>query len=114
MQDRLAYITNNQEDIDIFKQQSEIYTNYTINVDSEDILIIYVVINGLALLSCLYVFISISKIRPRSIVDKIVYLILKTLGLIRMTLKWLKLYLKSISHFLFSISYYQHCVFYTA
>ena len=70
MQDRLAYISNNQEDIDIFKQQSEIYTNYTINVATEDILIIYVVINGLVLLSCLYVFISISKIRPRVLLTK--------------------------------------------
>lgn len=70
MQDRLAYISNNQEDIDIFKQQSEIYTNYTINVASEDIIIIYVVINGLVLLSCLYVFISISKIKPRMLLTK--------------------------------------------
>ena len=60
----------NQEDIDIFKQQSEIYKNYTISIASEDILIIYVVINGLVLLSCLYVFISISKIRPRILLTK--------------------------------------------
>lgn len=70
MQDRLAYINNNQEDIDIFKQQSEIYKNYTITIASEDILIIYAVINGLVLLSCLYVFISISKIRPRVLLTK--------------------------------------------
>ena len=70
IQDRLAYINNNQEDIDIFKQQSEIYKNYTISIASEDILIIYVVINGLVLLSCLYVFISISKIRPRILLTK--------------------------------------------
>ena len=70
IQDRLAYINNNQEDIDIFKQQSEIYKNYTISIASEDILIIYVVINGLVLLSCLYVFISISKIRPRVLLTK--------------------------------------------
>ena len=70
IQDRLAYITNNQEDIDIFKQQNEIYSNYKISVDNKDILMVYGLNNGLVLLSCLYVFIAISKTKPRILISK--------------------------------------------
>ena len=70
IQDRLAYITNNQEDIDIFKQQNEIYSNYTITVENKDILMVYGLNNGLVLLSCLYVFIAISKTKPRILISK--------------------------------------------
>ena len=70
MQDRLAYITNNQEDIDIFKQQDEIYSNYKISVDNKDILMVYGLNNSLVLLSCLYVFIAISKTKPRILISK--------------------------------------------
>ena len=70
IQDRLAYITNNQEDIDIFKQQNEIYSNYTITVENKDILMVYGLNNSLVLLSCLYVFIAISKTKPRILISK--------------------------------------------
>lgn len=64
-QERLAYITGNQEDIDIFEKQNELYNNYQISIYGKDFLSIYLINNMLVLISCFYIFIRVSKTMPR-------------------------------------------------
>lgn len=66
-QERLAYISGSDKDIDIFKTQDVLYENYKIEVSSNDVLEIYLLNNGLVIVSCLLVFIIIYKSKPREL-----------------------------------------------
>lgn len=66
-QERLAYITGSEEDLDIFEVQSSIYDTYKVEVNNNDVIKIYLINNGLVVVSCIFVFISIYKSKPREL-----------------------------------------------
>lgn len=69
-QERLAYISGSDEDLDIFEIQNSLYESYKVTVGSNDVLEVYLLNNGLVIVSCLLVFIIIYKSKPRELLLK--------------------------------------------
>ena len=69
-QERLAKISGSEEDFDIFEKQVALYSEYEVEVNASDIIFVYLINDGFILISCLFAFISISKLKPRQLLLK--------------------------------------------
>ena len=69
-QERLAKISGSEEDFDIFEKQVALYLEYEVEVNASDIIFVYLINDGFILISCLFAFISISKLKPRQLLLK--------------------------------------------
>ena len=66
-QERMAMISGNQEDFDIFEKQLALYEEYEISISTLDVVYIYLINDSFILVSCLFAFISISKLKARQL-----------------------------------------------
>ena len=66
-QERMAMISGNQEDFDIFNKQLALYEEYEISISTLDVVYIYLINDSFILISCLFAFISISKLKARQL-----------------------------------------------
>lgn len=66
-QDRMAMISGNQEDFDVFEKQLALYEEYEISISTLDVVYIYLINDSFILISCLFAFISISKLKARQL-----------------------------------------------
>ena len=69
-QERLAKISGSEEDFDVFEKQLDLYSQYEVEVSNNDIAFVYLVNDFFILVSCLFVFISISRLKPRELLLK--------------------------------------------
>ena len=69
-QERLAKISGSEEDFDVFEKQLDLYSQYEVEVSNNDIVFVYLVNDFFILVSCLFVFISISRLKPRELLLK--------------------------------------------
>lgn len=66
-QERMAMISGNQEDFDVFEKQLALYEEYEISISTLDVVYIYLINDSFILVSCLFAFISISKLKARQL-----------------------------------------------
>ena len=66
-QERMAMISGNQEDFDIFNKQLALYEEYEVSISTLDVVYIYLINDTFILVSCLFAFISISKLKARQL-----------------------------------------------
>ena len=66
-QERMAMISGNQEDFDVFEKQLALYEEYEISISTLDVVYIYLINDSFILISCLFAFISISKLKARQL-----------------------------------------------
>lgn len=66
-QERMAMISGNQEDFDVFEKQLALYEEYEISISTLDVVYIYLINDTFILVSCLFAFISISKLKAREL-----------------------------------------------
>lgn len=66
-QERMAMISGNQEDFDIFNKQLALYEEYEVSISTLDVVYIYLINDSFILISCLFAFISISKLKARQL-----------------------------------------------
>lgn len=66
-QERMAMISGNQEDFDVFEKQLTLYEEYEISISTLDVVYIYLINDSFILISCLFAFISISKLKARQL-----------------------------------------------
>lgn len=66
-QERMAMISGNQEDFDIFNKQLALYEEYEVSISTLDVVYIYLINDTFILVSCLFAFISISKLKAREL-----------------------------------------------
>ena len=66
-QERMAMISGNQEDFDVFEKQLALYEEYEISISTLDVVYIYLINDTFILVSCLFAFISISKLKARQL-----------------------------------------------
>ena len=66
-QDRMAMISGNQEDFDVFEKQLALYEEYEISISTLDVVYIYLINDSFILISCLFAFISISRLKAREL-----------------------------------------------
>ncbi len=69
-QERLAKISKSEEDFDVFEKQLDLYSKYEVEIENIDIVFIYVVNDIFILISCLFVFVSIQRLKPRELLLK--------------------------------------------
>ena len=66
-QERMAMISGNQEDFDVFEKQLALYEEYEVSISTLDVVYIYLINDTFILVSCLFAFISISKLKAREL-----------------------------------------------
>ena len=66
-QERMAMISGNQEDFDVFEKQLALYEEYEISISTLDVVYIYLINDTFILVSCLFAFISISRLKARQL-----------------------------------------------
>lgn len=66
-QERMAMISGNKEDFDVFEIQLALYEEYEISISTLDVVYIYLINDSFILISCLFAFISISKLKARQL-----------------------------------------------
>ena len=66
-QERMAMISGNQEDFDIFNKQLALYEEYEVSISTLDVVYIYLINDTFILVSCLFAFISISRLKAREL-----------------------------------------------
>ena len=66
-QERIAMITGSGEDFDVFEKQLALYEEYEISISNLDVVYIYLINDSFILISCLFAFISISKLKARQL-----------------------------------------------
>lgn len=66
-QERMAMISGNQEDFDVFEKQLALYEEYEVSISTLDVVYIYLINDTFILVSCLFAFISISKLKARQL-----------------------------------------------
>lgn len=66
-QERMAMISGNQEDFDIFNKQLALYEEYEVSISTLDVVFIYLINDSFILISCLFAFISISRLKARQL-----------------------------------------------
>ena len=66
-QERMAMISGNQEDFDVFEKQLALYEEYEISISTLDVVYIYLINDSFILISCLFAFISISRLKAREL-----------------------------------------------
>ena len=66
-QERMAMISGNQEDFDVFEKQLALYEEYEISISTLDVVYIYLINDSFILVSCLFAFISISRLKARQL-----------------------------------------------
>ena len=66
-QDRMAMISGNQEDFDAFEKQLALYEEYEVSISTLDVVYIYLINDSFILISCLFAFISISRLKAREL-----------------------------------------------
>lgn len=66
-QDRMAMISGNQEDFDVFEKQLALYEEYEVSISTLDVVYIYLINDSFILISCLFAFISISRLKAREL-----------------------------------------------
>lgn len=66
-QERMAMISGNQEDFDVFEKQLALYEEYEISISTLDVVYIYLINDTFILVSCLFAFISISRLKAREL-----------------------------------------------
>lgn len=69
-QQRIATISGDEEQIDIFKATKDAYDDYTLSITSNDVLLIYAYTNLIIVVSSLAALISIAKINPKELLKK--------------------------------------------
>ena len=66
-QERMAMISGNQEDFDVFEKQLALYEEYEVSISTLDVVYIYLINDTFILVSCLFAFISISRLKAREL-----------------------------------------------
>lgn len=66
-QERMAMISGNQEDFDVFEKQLTLYEEYEISISTLDVVYIYLINDSFILVSCLFAFVSISMLKARQL-----------------------------------------------